>query len=375
MTTPGDTENLSDILRNETTVGVDLEADSLFHYREKVCLIQMATPSACFLVDPLQTGDLSALKPFFADSGIRKIFHGSDYDIRCLHKDFGIEVNNLFDTQLACRFLGMPFTGLDAVLNHFYQIRLEKKFQKKDWSKRPLPEDMLAYAAQDAFYLIELSKDMEDRLLKAGRLDWFLQECEIQSRVRTAAANGEPRFLKFKGAGRLGRRSLAVLESLLELRDVLAGKIDKPLYQVLHNEILLKLSIEKPRNLRRLKELGVLGGKQLDRYGQQIVEVIDAAMELDALVLPSYPRVHDPVPDAQTAERISALKKWRESMAAVLEMEPGLLCNNALITAISMKNPHDIDALSTVAGIKPWQIEAVGEPIIDVMKDVSVSIQ
>jgi len=375
VTTPGDTENLSDILRNETTVGVDLEADSLFHYREKVCLIQMATPSACFLVDPLQTGDLSALKPFFADSGIRKIFHGSDYDIRCLHKDFGIEVNNLFDTQLACRFLGMPFTGLDAVLNHFYQIRLEKKFQKKDWSKRPLPEDMLAYAAQDAFYLIELSKDMEDRLLKAGRLDWFLQECEIQSRVRTAAANGEPRFLKFKGAGRLGRRSLAVLESLLELRDVLAGKIDKPLYQVLHNEILLKLSIEKPRNLRRLKELGVLGGKQLDRYGQQIVEVIDAAMELDALVLPSYPRVHDPVPDAQTAERISALKKWRESMAAVLEMEPGLLCNNALITAISMKNPHDIDALSTVAGIKPWQIEAVGEPIIDVMKDVSVSIQ
>ena len=375
MTTPGDTENLSDILRNETTVGVDLEADSLFHYREKVCLIQMATPSACFLVDPLQTGDLSALKPFFADSGIRKIFHGSDYDIRCLHKDFGIEVNNLFDTQLACRFLGMPFTGLDAVLNHFYQIRLEKKFQKKDWSKRPLPEDMLAYAAQDAFYLIELSKDMEDRLLKAGRLDWFLQECEIQSRVRTAAANGEPRFLKFKGAGRLGRRSLAVLESLLELRDVLAGKIDKPLYQVLHNEILLKLSIEKPRNLRRLKELGVLGGKQLDRYGQQIVEVIDAAMELDALVLPSYPRVHDPVPDAQTAERIAALKKWRESMAAVLEMEPGLLCNNALITAISMKNPHDIDALSTVAGTKPWQIEAVGEPIIDVMKDVSVSIQ
>jgi ribonuclease D len=375
VTTPGDTENLSDILRNETTVGVDLEADSLFHYREKVCLIQMATPSACFLVDPLQTGDLSALKPFFADSGIRKIFHGSDYDIRCLHKDFGIEVNNLFDTQLACRFLGMPFTGLDAVLNHFYQIRLEKKFQKKDWSKRPLPEDMLAYAAQDAFYLIELSKDMEDRLLKAGRLDWFLQECEIQSRVRTAAANGEPRFLKFKGAGRLGRRSLAVLESLLELRDVLAGKIDKPLYQVLHNEILLKLSIEKPRNLRRLKELGVLGGKQLDRYGQQIVEVVDAAMELDALVLPSYPRVHDPVPDAQTAERIAALKKWRESMAAVLEMEPGLLCNNALITAISMKNPHDIDALSTVAGIKPWQIEAVGEPIIDVMKDVSVSIQ
>jgi ribonuclease D len=375
VTTSQEIQNLSDILKNETTVGVDLEADSLFHYREKVCLIQMATSSACFLVDPLQIGDLSALKPFFADAGIRKVFHGSDYDIRSLYKDFGIEVNNLFDTQLACRFLGMPFTGLDAVLNLFYQIRLEKKFQKKDWSKRPLSEDMLVYAAQDAVYLNKLSRDLEDRLIEAGRLDWFLQECELQSQVRTAAANGEPRFLKFKGAGKLGRRSLGVLEALLELRDVLASKIDKPLYQVFHNDVLLKLAVEKPRSVRSLKEVCGLGVRQLDRYGQKIIDAIDAAMEVDASLLPSYPRTRDPAPDAQVSERIMALKKWRESMAAVLEMEPGLLCNNALITAISMKNPIDIEALSTVAGIKPWQVDAAGEQIVEVLKDVSESIQ
>jgi ribonuclease D len=341
----------------------------LFHYQEKVCLVQIATPDACFLLDPLQTGGLSPLKPFFANPDIRKVFHGSDYDIRCLYKDFSIEVKNLFDTQLACRFLGMQFTGLDAVLNLFYNIRLEKKFQKKDWSQRPLPEEMLAYASQDAIYLIALSKKLEERLIESGRLNWFLQECDIQSLVRAHAANGDPRFLKFKGAGRLGRRSLAVLEALLDFRESVAKNIDRPLYQVIHNHVLLKLAIEKPREMNHLKGLEVLSVKQLNRYGQQVLNTIHAAMELDPSLLPTYPRSHEPVPDSQVTVRISALKKWRESAATYLEIEPGLMCNNALISAISLKNPQDVEALYTIEGIKPWQIDAVGKEIIAVLLD------
>ncbi|MBI5592804.1 MAG: HRDC domain-containing protein [Deltaproteobacteria bacterium] len=352
-------------------MGVDLEADSMFHYQEKVCLVQIATPRACFLVDPLQIGGLSSLRPFFANPDIRKVFHGSDYDIRCLYKDFSIEVKNLFDTQLACRFLGMQFTGLDAVLNLFYNIRLEKKFQKKDWSQRPLPEEMLAYASQDAVYLNALSKKLEDRLIEKGRLDWFLQECDIQSLVRTPAANGDPRFLKFKGAGKLGRRSLAVLESLLEFRDSVSQKIDRPLYQVIHNHVLLKLAIEKPRDMNHLKGLEVLSLKQLNRYGQQVLNAIHAAMELDPSLLPLYPRSHEPVPEPKISARIAVLKKWRESTAAYLEIEPGLLCNNALITAISQKNPQNIEALYDIEGIKPWQVQAAGNQIIAVLRDSS----
>jgi len=371
ITTPRDLEKTAGILENEEIVGVDLEADSMFHYQEKVCLVQIATPFACFLVDPLQTGGLSSLKPFFENPDIRKVFHGSDYDIRSLYKDFSIEVKNLFDTQLACRFLGMQFTGLDAVLNLFYNIRLEKKFQKKDWSQRPLPEEMLAYASQDVLYLNALSKKLEDRLIETGRLDWFLQECDIQSLVRSSASNGDPRFLKFKGAGRLGRRSLAVLEALLEFRDAIAKNIDRPLYQVIHNEVLLKLAIEKPRDMNHLKGLEVLSIKQLNRYGQQVLNTIHAAMEIDPCLLPAYPRSHEPVPDSQISARIAALKKWRESEAAFLEIEPGLLCNNALITAISSKNPRDVESLYGIEGIKPWQIDAVGKQIVAVLQDNS----
>jgi ribonuclease D len=371
ITTPQDLEKAAEAMENEETVGVDLEADSLFHYQEKVCLIQMATPTICFLVDPLQIGKLSSLKPFFANPDIRKVFHGSDYDMRCLYKDFGIIVNNLFDTQLACRFLGMQFTGLDAVLNLFYHIRLEKKFQKKDWSQRPLPDEMLAYASQDAVYLNALSKLLEGKLIETGRLDWFFAECNLQSQVRTHAANGEPRFIKFKGAGRLGRRSLEVLELLLEFRDSIAKKIDRPLYQVIHNHVLLKLAIEKPRDMNHLKGLEVLSAKQLNRYGQQLLDAIGTAMDLNPSLLPVYPRSREPVPDADVSARIAVLKKWRESTAACMEIEPGLLCNNALISAISINNPKDIATLYDVEGIKPWQIEAVGTQIIDVLQDGS----
>jgi len=228
---------------------------------------------------------------------------------------------------------------------------------------------MLTYAAQDAVYLNVLSKQLEGRLIETGRLDWFLQECNLQSLVRTPAANGDPRFFKIKGAGRLGRRSLAVLEALLEFRDAIAKKIDRPLYQVIHNEVLLKLAIEKPRDMNHLKGLEVLSTKQLQRYGQQVLMIIGTAMELDAVLLPAYPRTREPVSDAQISARIAALKKWRESTAAGMEIEPGLLCNNTLITAISQKNPLDLAALYQVEEIKPWQIEAVGEQIVDVLRD------
>jgi ribonuclease D len=92
-------------------------------------------------------------------------------------------------------------------------------------------------------------------------------------------------------------------------------------------------------------------------------------MELDPALLPIYPRSHEPIPDAQISARIATLKKWRESAATYLEIEPGLLCNNALITAIALKNPQDAEALCGIDGIKPWQIEAVGQQIIAVLQD------
>jgi len=98
-------------LDNQPCMGVDLEADSMFHFKEKVCLIQIAAENVNVVIDPLAVNDLSALKPVFKRRSIQKVFHGADYDVRSLFRDFQITINNLFDTELACRFLGFEETG------------------------------------------------------------------------------------------------------------------------------------------------------------------------------------------------------------------------------------------------------------------------
>jgi ribonuclease D len=135
------------ILSKQTELAVDLEMDSLHHYQEKVCLIQVSTRDESWLIDPLALKDLSPLAAPLGDPKILIVMHGADYDIRSLHRDFGIEVKNLFDTMLASRFLGITEFGLAALLKARFGIELNKKYQKADWSKRPLSPEMSAYAA------------------------------------------------------------------------------------------------------------------------------------------------------------------------------------------------------------------------------------
>ena len=116
INTRNELEDFVGIIENEKTVGVDLEADSMYHFKEKVCLIQMAATNINVVIDPLVVKDLSPLKPIFKRGDICKIFHGADYDVRSLYRDFRISIHNLFDTELASRFLGVSETGLEAVL-------------------------------------------------------------------------------------------------------------------------------------------------------------------------------------------------------------------------------------------------------------------
>ncbi len=218
INSPSKLEDFVRTIENEKAVGVDLEADSMYHFKEKVCLVQMAAANINVVIDPLIVKDLSPLKPIFARRDICKIFHGADYDVRSLYRDFRITIHNLFDTELASRFLGVPETGLEAVLKKKFAVTLDKKFQRKDWSKRPLPLDMIAYAAEDARYLLPLARSLKTELDKKNRLGWVSEECESLSRVRSITANDQPLYMNFKGAGKLDTRSLAVLEALLGFR-------------------------------------------------------------------------------------------------------------------------------------------------------------
>jgi len=368
--TPAALAKLARKFQHAPAVAVDLEADSMYHFQEKVCLIQMATLQSSAVIDPLRLQDLESLRPVFANPAIEKIFHGADYDVRSLFRDFGIEIAHLFDTQIACKFLGLKETSLEAVLQARFGVTLNKKYQRKDWSKRPLPDEMIAYAADDVRYLLPLTKMLVGELKDKGRLAWVQEECDLLSRVRSPQNNHEPLFLGFKGAGRLNPRSLAVLEALLQLRRRVAENKDRPLFKVFSNKSLLQLAVEKPTNTKRLDESGVLSSKQFKMYGDELAEAIHRARQIPSDDLPVYPRkknraMHPAVPD-----RIKALKNWRDKKARTLGVEPAVLLNKSMLAALATEKPVKRQSLNAVKELKEWQKNEFGDEIVGVLKRV-----
>ncbi len=370
IVTRSELDRFAERLTKQQIIGVDLEADSMYHFREKVCLIQIAARRTSAVIDPLQINNLSALKPVFKRADILKVFHGADYDIRSLYRDFKISINNLFDTELACRFLGIKETGLEAVLKKRYNVRLDKKYQRKDWSKRPLPQEMIAYAAQDVRYLIPLAKSLHQELNTKGRLSWVEEECRYLSRVRPSNNNSGPLFVGFKGAGKLGPRGLAVLEELLRMRQKFAQQQDRPLFRIIGNKSLLRLAETRPMNLNRLRKTEILGSKQIDRYGKSVVAVVTKSLQIPTKNLPRYPRKTAPMVPAIVAKRVKELRIWRDRMAQQLKVDPAIICTKALISAIAVQKPVSMGSLSKMKELKAWQVKEFGRDIINILNTV-----
>ena len=357
-------------LAKQRIIGVDLEADSMYHFKEKVCLIQIATSNTTAVIDPLQIKNLAVLKPVFRRGDIQKVFHGADYDVRSLYRDFKININHLFDTELACRFLGFKESGLDAVLTKRYNVRLDKKYQRKDWSKRPLPEEMIAYAAADVHYLIPLAKSLQHELKNKGRLSWVREECTYLSKVRPVSNDSGPLFLGFKGAGKLGPRGLAVLEELLHLRKKIARQQDRPLFRIIGNKSIMALAEARPQSIKKLVKTEALGSKQIDRYGNEIISAVKKALQIPARDLPKYPRKTSPMVPAIVAKRVKELRRWRDQLANKLKIDPAIICTKALISAIAVQRPVSVSNLSTVKELKTWQANRFGSDIINILKKV-----
>lgn len=365
---PSLVEKMIPRLESQTAVAVDLEADSMYHYREKVCLLQLGTEGECFIVDTLKVKDLSALNGLFANPAIEKIFHGADYDVRSLYRDFRIRICNLFDTQIASRFLGRKETGLNAVLANRFHVQLDKKFQKKDWTQRPLPADMLSYAAGDVVFLVPLASMLKRELKDLGRLDWVMDECSLLSRVRPAAIKNEPFFLRFKGAGRLSPGDLTLLESILKLRDTLAEEKDRPPFKIFSNTSIAKMVRQKPLDITGLKKTNALSVMQLHRYGDRLIQSILGALKTPEAGLAVYPRKHRPVLKAAARKRVKVLREWRDRTAEQLKLEPALICPRSVITEIARQNPRDVIQLGKITELKNWQKNILGKEMLAVLK-------
>ncbi|GFO67200.1 ribonuclease D [Geomonas limicola] len=344
-------------LAKESVLAFDLEADSLHHYTEKVCLIQVSSPSETRLIDPLAPLDVRVLAPIFANPEIKKVFHGADYDMRSLYRDFGIEVVNLFDTMIASQFLGESEFGLAALLKKRFGVELDKRYQKADWSKRPLSSEMMEYAMKDTSLLIELYRQLEAELVAKGRLAWVEEESELVAKVRYASREGELMCLRFKGANKMKSRELAVLEELLRFRDEKAKSADVPPFRILSNDLLRELAEKQPRSNFELVGIHTMSSKLIERLGRGILQAVASGLALPADKLPQSQPGRRPMLDRSQEDRVKKLKVWREGKAAQLGLGVGLVANNALLEALAEPDSPQL------ALLKRWQREAFGDEL------------
>mgnify|MGYP000857356205 CR=1 FL=1 len=353
-------------LAGEQELALDLEADSLHHYREKVCLLQLSNRRETWLLDPLLVRDLSPLAPLLADPQRLVVLHGGDYDIRSLHRDFGISIGRMFDTMIAAQFCGITEFGLAALLRTSFGIELDKRFQKADWSRRPLTPEMADYAAHDTAHLLDLADQLRGRLQRLGRLDWVAEECSLVVKNRMTEKGDGPLFINCKGAGKLKPRNLAILEGLLQLRDRLARELDRPAFKIMPSEALLKLAEVMPKEVREIGQIPGLTPRLLGRFGEQLLESIRQAQQLPERSLPRYPRsTGEPNPGIKA--RIARLKTWRGELANRLELATGLLAPNWLLERIAEQRPTSREQLAAISGVRNWQLQLWGDDLLRLM--------
>jgi len=360
-----DFARLLDQVRSEPLIALDTEAASFHRHRDRVYLLQLSTRTGTWIVDPLEVEGLPGLDDVMSDAGIEIVFHDADYDLRLLAHEFGYRANHLFDTRIAAQFLNEPGIGLAALLEKYFQVRLDKRFQRADWSARPLDPAMLQYAATDTTYLPALRDVLKQRLEERGRLHWASEEFELLEDVRWPDSE-EPAVaaLSTKGARTLTPRELAVFRELYVWRENLAERLDRAPFRIVANEALFLIAHQVPKEATALKQIRGLGREIREKRGAEILAAVHRGLEVPDSQLPRYSRIRRPRPDPGFEQRLERLKGIRNAESQRLELAPGVLAPNWLLESISRAQPTTRHQLGEIPGIRRWQLEALGDKLL-----------
>jgi ribonuclease D len=356
-------------------LAVDTEAASFHRFHDRIYLIQLSTREVTAVVDPLAVSDLSALGRLLADRTIETLFHDADYDLRILNRDYGYTAANLFDTRIAAQLLNEPGIGLAALLEKYLGVTLDKKYQRADWSARPLLQGMLDYAADDTRYLPSLRDILRGKLTAAGRWHWAEEEFRLLEAVRWRRTGPqEEAYLRLKGARALKGRQLAALRELFSWRERVAAQLDRAPFRVLMNEALIAIAKGLPSDDTMLRELKVLSAEQLRRRGPELLEAVARGLGAPADSIPVFERTRRPAPDLSFEARLERLKTARNTVAEQIPLAPGVLCANGILEAIARLEPSSLDQLVEVEGMRNWQREVIGVELLRAVKGASESI-
>jgi ribonuclease D len=227
---------------------------------------------------------------------------------------------------------------------------------------------MLAYAAADTRYLPKLRDILKAQLEAKGRLGWAMEEFALLDDIRWQAPEGEPGYLRLKGAKALKGRELAVLRELHEWREGVAQRSDRATFRILNNDPLLAMARQPPTDLAALKTIPGISGDQAERRGREILAAVRRGLEVPERDLPRVERGPRRAYDPAFEARLERLKSARNRLAVELDLQPGVLCPNGTLEAIARVNPASPEELARLPELRRWQVREIGAALFEVLQ-------
>jgi ribonuclease D len=367
-------------------IGVDTESDSFHHYQEKVCLLQFSDLETDYIVDPLAlNNDLGPLAAVLADPKVIKIFHGADYDVVCMKRDYGFTIANIFDTMVSAQQLALGGVGLADLIGRFFGVDVDKKYQRHDWAERPLRPEHIEYARGDTHYLISLREILVRKLAKVGRLKRVEEECRrLEKREWEGRKPDEHAWMRMKTGGvQLDDAGKRILRRLWMYRDEQAKRMDRPPFKTIPDPVLVDVAAARPRNDAELERLFPYAKTAMKRrHGPGFLDAVAKGLEDDFEIPKNVGRKKGressgPPPrlSARAADKaLEALKTWRnEIIGAGSDITAVAVISNGTLKAIARMRPMNKEELAAIEDVREWQVESYGDAILAVL-DAAVPV-
>ncbi|MBN1201035.1 MAG: ribonuclease D [Anaerolineae bacterium] len=359
-----DLRHLVDRLKTQPLLAVDTESNSLFAYYEQVCLIQLSTREHDYIIDPLAVDDMSPLGTLLAEPAIEIVFHAAEYDVITLKRDFDYTFSNIFDTMLAARTCGWNALGLGNILADQFGVLANKKYQRADWSQRPLSREQLQYAQMDTHYLPALRDRLLADLEKLERLEEARETFAALPDLPPAECKFDPEgYWRIHQAQKLRPGQMALVRELYLLRDQIARRRDRPPFKVFNDRTLVDLALLSPRRLEDLYSVKSMSSRQVRRYGDEILEAVARGHKAEPPAPPA--RSHPPNPDVTL--RYEALHEWRKQRAVARGVESDVIVTRGTLWALARRCPQRVEELDDIPGLGPWRRAEYGEELIDIL--------
>jgi len=354
---PGRIQPLLDAIESSGEVVMDTEADNMYRFRVRICLLQFYVAGEVYLLDALAPIDLEPLWRRLAKKHL--VMHGSDFDLRLLHDFCGFKAKSLFDTMLAAQLLGRGRIGLASLIEDNFGVKLDKDGQKANWSRRPITQKLLDYAALDVWYLPALRDLLARELKRLGRVDWMEQQCTAQIESGTTGfAPPDENDWRIGRSERLRAVGQSVLHSVWHWRQEQAQKLDTPPFKVCSNEFLVRLATaadEGGTEESILREVNL--GKRHGRLIGSLSAAVRDGLAKDPRTLPRRPGRdpnHHPLTQAEIA-LLDRIKEERDKIAAKISIEPTLIANRSQLSQIA-RTPRKLGEI-----LLPWQASLLAE--------------